>query len=181
VGESGSLTLNEEYLHLADFELCIVRTYSDWKCQGDGKGRIMTFVAESRNIDHILKNMTFTPYFIGQQDEVTVSIYEGEGGDCLDAAEHSGITIDQGCTHHVGYISIPLPKDTKLIPGAIKEGDSQWGLDSIWDSIFTIFGKSYLLLGLSIGGIILVLILVVIFYFKCISRRKPKVEIEARS
>jgi hypothetical protein len=174
VRSSGTLTLNEEYLPLADFSSCSVRTYSDWNCHGDGKGRIMTFVAESRNVDHILKNMTFTPYFFGEQDEIMVSIYEGEGGDCLDAAEHLGVTIYQGCTHHEAYVYIPLPKDTKLLPGATKGGLSQWELDNIWDSIFTAFGRSYLLVGLSIGGIVLFLVLAFIFYCKCISNRKRK-------
>jgi hypothetical protein len=174
VKRSGTLSLNEEYLPLADFSSCSVRTYSDWMCRGDGNDRIMTFVAESRNIGHILKNMTFTPYFNGNQDEVMIIIYEGQGGDCLDAAEHSGMTIYHGCTHHVGYINLPPAKDTKLLPGATKSGLSQWEFGNICDSIFSLFGRSYVLLGLSIGGIVLLLVLVVIFYFKCISNSKRK-------
>jgi hypothetical protein len=175
VNQSGTIALNDEYLPLADFESCSVRTYSGWTCHGDGRGRIMTFVAESRNIDHILKDMTFTPYFFGEQDEIMVSIYEGEGGDCLDGAEHSGATIYQGCTHHVEYVSIPLPKDTKVIPaGTRKSVLSQWEFDNICETIFTAFGKSYLLLGLAIGGIVLFLVLAVVLYCKCTSSRNRK-------
>lgn len=161
---SGDMQLNSEYLELANFADCSVRRYSNWKCRGNGKGRIMTFIAEPGNVDSILSDMIFTPYFYDEQDEIIISIYDGEGGDCLDAEEHrlygnAQLSVHQRCTCTQGSIRIPKPSDTKLLPGAgdlDTKGDMNF-LQRTWTTVFGWFGNSYI--AVAVFGIVFLIIL----------------------
>jgi hypothetical protein len=86
---NGTLNLSEEYLDLADFESCSSRPFSVWQCFGDGlSNRNMTFLAEPDNVSLILKGLQYTSFFWGINDTVSVRIYDGSGGPCLDELEH---------------------------------------------------------------------------------------------
>ena len=135
-GKSGDVQLNEEYLHLAEFSLCSLRSYSDWKCRGNGNGRLMTFIAEPGNVDLILSDMIYTPYFLKTDDQIVVRVYDGEGGDCLDAAEHvlygnAQVSVHPRCTLIMGSIYIPQPSDTKR-PGEEEEVVEKNAFQKAW-------------------------------------------------
>jgi hypothetical protein len=134
IGHSGTLQLSGEHLELAvDFGKCSIRPYSDWKCRGNGKGRSLTFIAKAADVKLILTNLTYTPFFDNNnEDQLVVSVYEGEGGECLDSEEHMLLSnASQGtgnprCVLLQGTILIPKPSDTP----SLVEGDENDKLES---------------------------------------------------
>ena len=178
-GKSGDVQLNEEYHHLAELSLCSLRSYSDWKCRGNGNGRLMTFIAEPGNVDLILSDMTYTPYFLKTDDQMVVRVYDGEGGDCLDAAEHvlygnAQVSVHPRCTLTMGSIYIPLPSDTKRFPGEEEEVVEKNFFQKAWDTVFAVFNRNWFLVGI-LGFSILVMTVIVMCSAICgVERRMLK-------
>lgn len=70
---------------------CDGRTASPWQCQGDGvDNRRLVFVAAPSDVGHILNHLTYKTLVPSrpEPDNLTVTVYDGEGGDCLTASEH---------------------------------------------------------------------------------------------
>jgi hypothetical protein len=83
--ETGFLTLLPAYQPLANFSCRF--------CQGDGvKDGHMTFLAVPSDIRLILRNLQYTasrPSITNSsQDFITVQIFDGSGGDCLNETDH---------------------------------------------------------------------------------------------
>ena len=178
-GKSGDVQLNQEYLHLAEFSLCSLRSYSDWKCRGDGNGRSMTFIAEPGNVDLILSDMTYTPYFLKTDDQIVVRVYDGEGGDCLDAAEHvlygnAQMSMHPRCTLIMGSIYIPKPSDTKRFPGEEEEVVERNFFQKAWDAVFAVFNKNWFLVGILGFSILVMTVLVVCCYMRCRTKKSQQ-------
>lgn len=123
VNGSGQLSLNADSVGLAEFSLCVLRWYpgqqgSNWSCQGNGSGRNMTFVAAKRDINLIFTNMTFTPYFRDyQEDFISIRVYDGAGGPCLDVDEHEmygKVPLKSRCTKTSVSIRTPRSVEPKL-------------------------------------------------------------------
>lgn len=98
---SGVLTLNQEYLAQTSFAICSNRTVSGvedvrWNCDGTGTGDSkMTFISRPLHLNNILNNMTFESLQEGE-DEIVISIFDGEGGECLSSMEHEILYIIKG-------------------------------------------------------------------------------------
>jgi hypothetical protein len=110
----GKLTLNPQYLHLADFDSCRSRysyEMSDWNCVGTGhRDRRLTFVVLPSQVEWILQDLQYRSLMPGYPDQVEIRVYDGEGGDCLTTAEHvqrNGTSIHHGCTRVTASVSIP--------------------------------------------------------------------------
>eukprot|EP01083_Nonionella_stella_P005201 15083_1 len=98
---SGVLALNQEYLAQTSFAICSNRTASGvvdvtWNCDGTGTGDSkMTFISRPLHLNNILNNMTFESLEEGE-DEIVISIFDGEGGECLSSMEHEILYIIKG-------------------------------------------------------------------------------------
>lgn len=174
--KSGDIQLNEKYLHMAEFSLCSLRSYSDWKCRGDGNGRSMTFIAEPGNVDLILSDMIYTPYFLKTDDQIIVRVYDGQGGDCLDAAEHmmygnAQLSVHQRCTFIMGAIYIPKPSDTKRFPGEEEEVVNKNFFQRAWDTVFAVFNKNWFTVGILGFSILVITMIAVCCYLRCRTKK----------
>ena len=194
LGKSGELELNEEYLYLAEFSECSIRSYSAWKCRGkNGSGRVLTFVAEPGDVDFILSDMRYTPYFLKSDDQIVVRVFDGQGGECLDAAEHkrwignnatsasiataksssaAQKSIHQRCTLTMSAIYIPKPEDAKRYPGEEKKIPKRNSIQKVWDNFFSLFNNNYILVGILGISILLVLIVVVCCCLRCRAKKR---------
>lgn len=93
---NGTLTLNEEHRHLAEFESCRDRDYSSWQCTGNGKdNQIMTFLAYPSDVELIFQDMEYKGYY-NEPDEIVLRVFDGVGGDCLSQAEHAAFVDEDG-------------------------------------------------------------------------------------
>ena len=114
---NGTLTLNQDVLHLAEFSSCSIRSYTDWKCRGRGdKDGNMTFLATPDHVNLLLAGMTYQPHFRNIRDTITVRVHDGMGGDCLDREEHLRYGNDVLSQHHGCYtvqatILVPTPAE----------------------------------------------------------------------
>lgn len=123
---AGYLTLNAQYRNLAIggsvFAACSHRTYSPWQCvapNGGVRERHMTFVAVPDDVNLILQGIFYESIVKGMADEITVSIYDGAGGDCLsnneqptvfDAFGNRFATINRECWKVTATIQVPAFK-----------------------------------------------------------------------
>lgn len=86
--ENGTLTIQKEFLRLADFESCSTRS-SAWQCHGTGlANRNMTFLAEPDDASKIFSSLQYNAFFWDQEDVIVVRVYDGSGGPCLKEEEH---------------------------------------------------------------------------------------------
>ena len=86
---NGTITIQDDYLALTDFESCADRNFSPWQCFGDGSAnRNMTFLAEPDDASLILSNLQYDAFSWNTQDMIVVRVFDGIGGPCLDEQEH---------------------------------------------------------------------------------------------
>ena len=112
--KNGTLTIPEDYLHLADFKSCANRNPRSWQCHGTGvASRNMTFLAEPDDATKILSNLQYDGFFWHQKDEIRLRVYDGTGGSCLAEEEHQvrfsgvGIEVNRTCYELEASIAVP--------------------------------------------------------------------------
>lgn len=121
---NGQLSLNTKCLDLVEFSRCTIRTYSDWRCKGDGRrGSRMAFIATPNDANLLLSHLTNTPYYHETEDEISILVYDGAGSDCLDVAEHklygnSQLSVHPWFVRKQGAIYPPYPqtRSYRLVP-----------------------------------------------------------------
>lgn len=127
---NGQLSLNQNYLDLAEFSRCSIRTFSDWRCKGDGRrGTSMTFIATPSDANLLLSRLTYTPYHRETEDEIRIRVYDGAGSDCLDVEEHklygnAQLSVHPRCVRKQGIVFLPRPSDTQLAVGVTETDES---------------------------------------------------------
>ena len=95
--ESGDLTLNEKFRNLAEFDSCRNLWTAGWQCVGNGiNDRKMTFLARPSHINSILTELEYASLFIHQDDSLTVSVFDGVGGDCIAELDQTFSTVRIG-------------------------------------------------------------------------------------
>lgn len=157
--DNGELTLNDKYRNLADFESCSGRWELDWRCRGDGvSDRNMTFLTEPSHVSFILAELEYTALFQGNEDKVTVQVFDGVGGNCISEDEQTfsvgpnGVrysSVQDGCYGVIASVKVLLsPKQ------AGNSGDMETGSGTgAFFSVTSVFG--WLFYGLLIFGFFL--------------------------
>eukprot|EP00977_Amphora_coffeiformis_P001913 scaffold362_cov176-Amphora_coffeaeformis.AAC.39 len=117
---------------------CSGRSASPWQCVGDGyQDRRLTFVAAPSDATHILKKLEYQSLSISrpEADNVTITIYDGEGGDCLTSEEHWSYQKALGnrysSLHTDGCVSV---KAVIEIPGFVVESVGGHSTDGVHDT-----------------------------------------------
>lgn len=94
---SGTLTIANDYLPLADFGSCRASERQallgmdavSWSCHGNGiANRNMTFLATPDNASQILTHVEYHGFHWDQADEVVIRLSDGVDGSCLSQKEH---------------------------------------------------------------------------------------------
>jgi hypothetical protein len=87
----------------------------------------LTFLARPHDIVNILANMTFESFIEGQ-DHVTITIYDGEGDECLSKQEHEAKHAIHGLigrpSIHLGCSKISTDVQINVIKPKLKSNDS---------------------------------------------------------
>lgn len=114
---SSQVTLTSQTRPPLETALCRQRTDSPWQCVGDGVAdRMMTFVAPTGDVTAILENLKVD--LLQVQDNVTVRVYDGVGGNCLSAREHalygSSWTVHRDC--YCAEATVQIRLDGAFLP-----------------------------------------------------------------
>ena len=81
--EYGYVTLNHTLSSRVSFEYLCSGT-REWRCTGDGiRFQSMVFVGAPEDVRNVLNGMLFVSYKQNLVDNMTVTIYDGFGGDCI--------------------------------------------------------------------------------------------------
>ena len=114
---------------------CSGRSASPWQCVGDGyQDRRLTFVAAPSDVTYILKELEYQSLStnLPEADNVTITIYDGEGGDCLTSEEHWSYQEALGnryaSLHPNGCISV---KAVIQIPGFVADSPGVHNTDGV--------------------------------------------------
>ncbi len=125
---NGTLTLNREYLHLADFESCLDRYYSSWQCIGSGDhNRNMTFLAEPSNVELILSQLQYDAFYVDQSDEIVIQAFDGAGGQCLDPKELTSYLDEHGQSFQTVQNGCFAVQANVLVPAIARKAWNQMG------------------------------------------------------
>jgi hypothetical protein len=142
--KNGSLSLNQDFLRLADFDDCSSRSMysnvSKWRCTGRGRSdRNMTFVAQPDDVNKLLNGMVYSPYFGNNEDYISIQIFDGQDGDCLVNDEHTkfGNSISsarKGCFTVRGQVYVPaseqvIESEEESDPNFIENTFAWFGVD----------------------------------------------------
>ena len=96
---TGKVTLNRDALPALDFSsLRYCFSLIRWQCKGDGySSNSMTFVGQPSDVLIALNGLTYINTQPNIVDIIKISIYDGEGGDCLDTSQLNTGSIRSGC------------------------------------------------------------------------------------
>ncbi|GAX10283.1 hypothetical protein FisN_3Lu509 [Fistulifera solaris] len=134
--QQGRISLQNESLHLADFDFCNMRSFSAWQCTKDGMSRKrISFVAVPSDVSTILAGLAYKGFVPGNEDTLVMDVYDGVGDQCLDGHEHEiwrnkwrqessfkFSTVFRGCYHVQTKITIPSTN----LSGGNQSGSSSW-------------------------------------------------------
>jgi hypothetical protein len=110
---------------------------------------------------------------------VRVRVYDGEGCDCLDAAEHvlygnPQMSVHPRCTLIMGSMYIPKPSDMKLFPGEVEEVVEKNFFQKAWDAVFRVFNRNWFLVGILGFSILVMTVIVGCCYLRCRTKKSQK-------
>eukprot|EP00980_Cylindrotheca_fusiformis_P008797 scaffold1869_cov122-Cylindrotheca_fusiformis.AAC.59 len=98
----------QDHLELADFSARTITSRPAWQCNGDPTGSSnMTFLAEPSSVSLILSSILYEGFFWNQEDFITIRIYDGSGGPCLEEEEHKYKSIHDACFEIVATLTVP--------------------------------------------------------------------------
>ncbi len=151
--EFGVITLNADHLSKLDFNS---QTYclgqQNWSCEGSGlSDKSMTFIADPYDIQMALNNMTYKGFDPGATDYISITIYDGASGNCLENEQFSTTSLRPDCTDTHCRVAVQIAE--YHAPG------SGVGSDTTEESFLGLKNAPTQLL---IGGAILTLFLLVI-------------------
>ena len=117
---------------------CSGRSASPWQCVGDGyQDRRLTFVAAPNDATFILKELEYQSLSSSrpEADNVTITIYDGAGGDCLTFEEHwsyqKALGNQHASLHPNGCVSV---KAVMQVPGFVHESVGGYNSDEVHDT-----------------------------------------------
>ena len=67
----------------------------------------MTFLAEPDDVSAILSSIRYKGFYWDQEDSITIRIFDGSGGPCLEDEEHKYNSIHLACYEIETTISVP--------------------------------------------------------------------------
>ena len=158
---SARITLNRQYIPLLDFSslqycFALVR----WQCSGNGySSNSMSFVAQPLDALSALNGLTYINTQPNIQDTVTVTIYDGEGGFCLDNSQQGSGSVRSGCYVSSASFSVSVRGFSNVITNTASTS-----------SVLSLGYVLYAMIGL---GVILCILLSRCAYYGC-RCRKPK-------
>ena len=110
VSEAGArLTLHRSYIDRVDFNSATY-CYSNlrWQCKGSGYTEDeMSFVGTPSAVALALSSVTYQSSKAHSRDTVTLTVYDGEGGECLDLRKLSASRF-QGCHERSASVSVTV-------------------------------------------------------------------------
>jgi len=156
----GFLSLNASSLAEVDFNSNTYCYFNGRKiCDGDGANdKDMTFICSPSVLERAINGMTYYSFRGNVQDTINITIYDGEGGECLDRSLLDPITIFNGCFTTNYQLQVDVTSEA-AVSGAQRNSFSQQFVSS---------NLKYLLLGL----MALIIIVVVRWCACCPARRK---------
>lgn len=129
----GRMSLPEESRSSMLAYACGGRTASAWQCVGGGRqDRRLTFVAAPSDVTRVLNRLEYRGLVAGLADNVTIIVYDGQGGECLTASEHwqyqqlSGNrypSLHRGCNVVRTVIEVPAMGVESVTGGSTREGN----------------------------------------------------------
>jgi hypothetical protein len=129
----GRLSLPEESRSTMLAYACGGRTASAWQCVGDGRqDRRLTFVAAPSDVTRILHRLEYRGLATGLADNVTITVYDGQGGECLTASEHWQYqqqvgnrypSLHRGCQMVRTVIDVPVVDAESFTGGSTREAN----------------------------------------------------------
>lgn len=97
--QQGLITLNTDALAALDFNsdrYCFSSPH--WTCTGDGTlSTEMSFVAMPSSVQRALNGMRYESLVPDSTDTLLITLYDGQGGDCLTAAQLGAGSVRSGC------------------------------------------------------------------------------------
>ncbi|KAL3945771.1 MAG: hypothetical protein SGBAC_000160 [Bacillariaceae sp.] len=104
---NGTITVRDHY-ELADFEFSSASSETSWHTHGNPAGsQHMTFVAEPDDVALILSSIQYQGFHWGQEDWITIRIYDGVGGACLSRADRKYDSDSDDCFHIRARVFVP--------------------------------------------------------------------------
>lgn len=164
---SARITLNRQFISLLDFSsLQYCFSLLRWQCSGNGySASSMSFVAQPSDALAALNGLTYLNTQPNINDAVTVTIYDGEGGFCLDNSQQGTGSIRSGCFASSASFSVTVKGFSNVITDTASS-----------NSVLSIGYVLYAIIGL---GVILCILLSRCAYYGC-RCRKPKTKKRSR-
>ncbi len=114
----GIITLNADYLSKLDFNS---QTYclgpQNWTCEGSGlSDKSMIFVADPYDIQMALNNMTYKGFDPGVTDYISIILYDGATGNCLENEQFTTTSLRSNCTQTHCRVAVEIQGFDQLGP-----------------------------------------------------------------